>query len=209
MRLFLMIIVSLLSCSAMADGESSGSDWKFGLGAGYSPNHIVTLKGTLTSGSTTTDADLSLEYKPAGEASVHIWYAPKNSWAFISGFFYGAEREFSKGTINGQQMTPTSPASKYQTHFAYLGTAYRWNSFYLPLALTYGITTFTPANDSEVEFKGGPGAMLGLGWFIGEHIAIEYVGRSATTELKTTTGTTNFETTGIIASAALTLKFFY
>jgi hypothetical protein len=210
MRLFLVAFVSLLSCSVMAEGESSGSDWKFGLGAGYSPNHIATIKGTVSSsGGTTSNVDLVLEYRTAGEASVHLWYAPKDSWGFISGFIYGAERAFNKGTINGIQMSPTSTVSKYQTHYAYLGTAYRWSSFYLPFAITYGITKFTPADDSVVETKNGAGAMLGLGWFIGEHVAIEYVGRSSTTELKSTSSGGSFETTGMIASAALTLKFFY
>jgi hypothetical protein len=209
MRLFLAIFIGLISCSAWAESESSGSDWKIGLGAGYSPNHIVTLKGTATSSSTTMDVDYNLEFKGAGEASIHIWYAPKNSWAFISGFFYGAEREFSKGTINGMTVTPSTPLAKYQTHFAYLGTAYRWDSFYIPLAVTYGITKFTPSDDSVVETKNGAGALIGLGWFIGDHFAIEYIGRSSTTEMKSTSSTVSFEGTGMIASAALTLKFFY
>ncbi|QLY24623.1 hypothetical protein [Bdellovibrio sp. KM01] len=204
------VLILLVSLGARAES----SDWKVGVGGGYSPNFLVNLKNqeTPTSG-TTAEKTYDMEYSGASGFSLHIWYAPKNSWGFISGLEYGAERELKKVTFNGMSTTnfSSSSASRYQQHNIYMGTEYRWDSFYLPFALIYSTVNFRPATTflGSYEAKGGAGIMLGVGWFIGEHFVIEYVGRSSTTELNTTTSSGTTKGTGTIASAMLTLKLMY
>ncbi|UYL09813.1 hypothetical protein B9G69_004390 [Bdellovibrio sp. SKB1291214] len=163
--LFLLMCFSSESMAAEPSSASSSSgDWKFGVGAGYSPNFLVNLrnKETPTSG-TMTEKTYDMEYAGAAGFSIHYWYVPQDSWAFISGFDYGAERELKKITLNGISTTNISNPSKYQQHNLYIGTAYRWTSFYIPIALNYGIISFTPASTflGSYEAKSGLGAMLG------------------------------------------------
>ncbi len=202
--------VLILFASLVARAESS--DWKFGVGGGYSPNFLVNLKNqeTPTSGST-TEKTYDMEYSGAAGFSLHIWYAPKNSWGVISGLEYGGERELKKLTYNGMSTTNISSPSKYQQHNIYLGTEYRWDSFYIPFSLIYSTVNFKPSSTflGSYEAKGGMGVMFGVGWFIGEHFVIEYVGRSSTTELNTTSSSGTTKGTGTIASAMLTLKLMY
>ena len=128
MRLVFLFVL-FVQVAAFAESESrsssSGSNWKFGIGAGDSPVFLATLKGTQTDSGGTTDT----------EFSIHAWHVPQNSWAFISGFQYSGERELKKATINGMTATSINSPAKYQVHNLYVGTAYRWESFYIPLAL--------------------------------------------------------------------------
>ena len=68
-------------------------------------------------------------------------------------------------------------------------TAYRWDNFYIPLGLVYGLTTFTaaPGTAGSYSTTNGVGSLLGIGWMF-DDFAIEYVGRSATTSLNAKSG---------------------
>lgn len=186
------------------------ADWKVGLQVGYSPNYLVSLSGTSFSGGIPYAISYNLEYEAAAEFGINLWKTKPHSWGFISGFQFGAERKLQKGSINGISISASSDTSKYQTHFLYAGTLYRWESFYIPLAITYGITKFTAATTVEsLEVKNGVGALLGLGWFFTDSLAIEYIGRSASTELNMSNGTDQSNTNGMISSALLNLKYFF
>lgn len=121
------------------------ANWKVGVNAGYSPNYLVTLKGDGVSSGHAYSVNYELEYAGAADFGLEIWNTPKDSWGFISGFQYGGERELKSGTVNGFSLNVggASSLSKYRTHFIYLGTAYRWSSFYIPVAISYGFTKFT------------------------------------------------------------------
>ncbi|MEK2687857.1 hypothetical protein [Bdellovibrio sp. GT3] len=93
----------------------------------------------------------------------------------------------------------------------YAGTAYRWEIFYIPLALNYNIVYFQPAplTFGSIEAKNGIGAHLGVGWFINDHFALEFIGRSAMTELNLTNSTGTSKNKGTIASTSLLLRYDY
>lgn len=188
---------------------NASADWNFGISVGYSPNYMVNQTGTGTSSGVFSAVKYDLNYDSTVEFGVDIWNTPKHSWGFISGFQYSGERKLKSGTINGSVVSATSDTSKYQTHFVYAGTAYRWESFYIPLAVTYGITKFTPATPVNNEFKSGPGVLLGIGWIIADRFVIEYLGRSAMTELNVTSGSDYMKTTGTVSSAVLNLKYLF
>lgn len=185
------------------------ANWSVGITAGFSPNYMVGLTGTGTSSGTPYSVNYSMNYASSMEFGADFWNTPPNSWGFISGIQIGSERSLTSGSVNGIPITTTGTVSKYQTSFLYAGTAYRWSSFYIPLGLTYGMTTFTPATPMNFEVKSGMGAILGLGWFFNENFVLEYIGRSATTELRATSGSDSETTTGVLASALLSLKYFF
>ncbi|WP_413943215.1 hypothetical protein [Bdellovibrio sp. HCB-162] len=193
-------------------GTSSAAfaDWQFGLSVGYSPNYQVKMTGHGTSSGTPYFNDYNLEYDSSGEFGVDAWNTPQNAWGFISGVQIGSERKFKSGTINGLSI-PTSVATpKYQTNFFYIGTAYRWENFYIPLAIVYGITKYTSASPMDsIDIKNGIGAHLGVGWIIHDHFVIEYIGRAVTTELDLKSGSTSEKTTGTIGSAVLNFKYLF
>ncbi|MDG0816162.1 hypothetical protein [Bdellovibrio svalbardensis] len=200
-------IIILLQCQAVAD-------WKFGVSAGASPNYLVSLKGNGVSSGAAYSIEYELKYGSGADFGVDLWNTPQDSWGFISGLQYGADRELKSGTANGVVLNVGTSVSKYQTHYVYLGTAYRWSSFYIPLAVSYGFTHFTPAPSSLnagqiIITENGPGVQLGVGWFIGEHIVIEYVGRAVTTAMNVTAGADSEKTKGMISSALLNLKLLY
>jgi len=186
------------------------ADVRVGLNIGYSPSYLANLTGGGTSSGTPYTINYALSYSNVAEFGLDLWSAPQNSWGFISGFQYGGERSLSSGTANGFPVVTAGDTTKFQTHFIYGGWLYRWSSFYLPIGLTYGMTKFTTAAAGiTAESKNGFGLQFGIGWFLGDNFVIEYIGRSATTELNLTSNTGNETTTGTIGSANLNLKYFF
>lgn len=204
MKNIIALLAIVLSFSATASAE-----WNFGFSLGYSPNYMVNLTGPGTVSGTFSFTTFNLNYDSTVEFGIDAWNTPKNEWGFISGFQYGGERNLKSGTYNGASIQTSSNVSKYQTHFLYAGTAHRWESFYIPLALTYGITKFTPATPMDVQIKNGVGVLLGIGWIIGDHFIIEYIGRAVTTELSARSGLDSQKTTGTISSAVLNFKYLF
>lgn len=205
MKLFLMLFVLI----TLGFATTASADWKFGLSLGYSPNYLLNLNGAGVSSGTPYGINYILQYQSAMEVGFDIWNTSQNSWGFISGFQYSGDRKLESGTVNGLPVSTASGVSKYQTHFLYVGGAYRWESFYIPLGLTYGLTKMTPASEMNIEVKNGVGALFGIGWFIGDHFVIEYIGRSATTELRIVEGADSENNIGTIGSALLNIKYFF
>lgn len=188
--------------------NSSFADFHFGLMVGYSPLYLVDLSGGGASGSSTYLVKYELEYKGSPEAGIDIWNLNKHSWGFISGAQVSQEREMNSGKINGLTVNTASPTAKFQTSFVYLGTAYKWESFYIPLALTYGISKVQPVS-GNADVKTGVGALLGFGYFFTDSFAIEYIGRSAVMDLNMSNGTTHENTNGTVSAPLLNLKYFF
>lgn len=187
--------------------NTSHADWHFGLMLGYSPLYTADLTGGASNGNIIA---YDLKYEGSSEAGIDIWNLNKHSWGFISGVQLSQERKFKSGTLNGVTIDPNSPSPTFQTNFAYLGTAYKWESFYFPLALTYGMSKVNmPPGYPTNEVKNGIGALLGFGYFFSDSFAIEYIGRSAIIDWNFSNGTTNANTHGVVGSALLNLKYFF
>ncbi|WP_413575487.1 hypothetical protein ACLVWU_14200 [Bdellovibrio sp. HCB290] len=214
MKLKVLILVLIVSgiANAQMDSEKK-SDWRFGVGLGYSPQLQVKLEGTDTETSTgnTYHNNVELDYKGSASFSLTAWRTPQNSWGFVSGYEYTGQRDFKMATINGISSTTALAGSKYQAQNLYVGTAYRWEVFFIPLALNYSFVFFQPPPLSfgTVEVKNGIGAHLGVGWFIGENFVIEILGRSALTELNMSSSSGTSKNEGTIASSSLLLSFQY
>lgn len=195
---------------AILGSSPAMADWRVGLQIGYSPNYLVDLSGTGVSGGMPYAANYDLEYEGSVEFGINLWNSNPHSWGVISGFHYGAERSVSKASVNGTSVPVSSNASKYQTHFLYVGAHYRWESLYIPIAITYGMTKFTTTMGAQsLEVKNGIGALIGLGWFFTDNFAIEYIGRSAGTELNVSTTSSQEKSKGMISSSLLNLKIFF
>ncbi|WP_413585030.1 hypothetical protein [Bdellovibrio sp. HCB274] len=218
MKLLVLIFTWVIAINSSAFAESSSdskrvSDWRFGVGLGYSPLLTLNLKGTDTEAGTgnTYHNIVELEYKGSAAFSLTAWRTPQNSWGFVSGYEYTGQRELKKVTVNGLSSTNIQSSSKYQVQNVYVGTAYRWENLFIPLALNYTFVFFQPAPLSvgTVEVKNGVGAHLGLGWFLGDNFVIEFLGRSALTELNMSDSTGTSKNEGTIASSSLLLSFQY
>lgn len=201
----LLFFVSL-NVSAVSNG------WQFGIGVGYSLNYLVTLSGTGVSSGVPYSQSYLFEFTPATSIQFDFRKLNKNSWGMVGGFEYEAAREMSKLVSNGTSIPVTgSGNAKFQTHFLHYGAAYRWDIFYIPIQLAYGLTKFTPAVGSTVASSAdnGIGAYFGFGWYIEDDLTIEYVSRSATTTLKFSAGSDNETTSGVLGSAVLGIKHFF
>ena len=203
----MIFIFSQISFSA-----SSSSNWKLGVGFGYSINYLVNLSGSGVSSGTPYKITYYFEFSSATSIALDLRKLNKNNWGIMSGFEYETERTLTKLVANGIIIPLSGGATaKYQSHFLHLGAAYRWDIFYVPVGLTYGLTTFTPAPGSTgtASIENGFGGYFGLGWYVDDDIVIEYVGRSVTTSLKVTSGADSETTSGTIGSALLGLKAFF
>lgn len=203
---FLILIFSQFCFSA-----STSSDWKFGIGAGYSLSYLVSLSGGgVISGVPYTQ---TYNFMHASTTSIALDFRKlnRNGWGPVGGFEYEPARPVTLLISNGTSSTITSANTfKYQTNFLHFGAAYRWDIFYIPLALAYGLTTFTPAPGAPSgSTENGVGFYFGFGWYINDNFVIEYVSRSATTSLKFVAGADNETTTGTIGSALLGVKYFF
>ncbi|AZZ35946.1 hypothetical protein CIK05_03770 [Bdellovibrio sp. qaytius] len=179
---------------------------------GYSPLYLVILSGTGVNTGTPYTTKYELIYGGSAEAGLDLWNVNQHSWGFISGVQISQERKMFSGKVNGQDVNTTTPTAKFQTSFIYLGAAYKWESFYVPLAITYGISKIEPAagaTGTTTEIKTGAGALLGFGYFFSDSFAIEYIGRSATMKLKFTNGADHEENEGAISAPLLNLKYFF
>lgn len=206
MRQTILTLVFILPVKLFAADEAR---WSFGAHVGYSPNYLVNME---TKSSGTTDI-FEMEYESSPEFGVTLWRMPKNNWGFMVAADVSKERKLEKLIDDGITYTPQpgQRTATFQTYFIRIGTGYRWETFYLPLGFTYGITKMTFPTSGSLDVKGGFGAFFGLGWNINDFIVIEYIGRSAVMEYTFTSATTNqTETgTGVIGSALLNLKILF
>lgn len=104
----------LMSFGFNTSNAAEGNDWKFGLGAGYSPSYMANLKGNGTSSGTPTSLTYDLNYANAAELGFSAWYIPQDAWAFLSGFQYGFERELKSGTVNGMSASTASSSRNFK-----------------------------------------------------------------------------------------------
>lgn len=198
--------------SQVCFSAGGGGDWKFGIGLGTSLNYLVALSGTGVSAGTPYFTTQTFQHEAATSIALDFRSLNRNSWGMIGGLEYETARALTKFTANGLNGTVTSAnAFKFQTHFIHFGTAYRWDIFYIPLGLAYGLTKFTPATGATYTgtAENGMGAYIGMGWYVNDNFVIEYVSRSATTTLKLVAGADNETTTGTIGSALLGVKYFF
>ena len=197
--------------NSIMSGRSS-TNWKFGVGLGYSPNYMVDLQGSGTLAGVPYTIKYELEYKSATSIQLDYWNLSNNSFGFVSGFQFDTQRTISKAKVDGINVNISNPATyaKFQTHFLYLGAAYRWNIFYIPFGITYGLHTLVPAaSPGSTTTEKGNGYTLGLGWFLKDDLVIEYASRTAAIEIRYANGADFENVSGTVAISILNLKYFF
>lgn len=206
MRTVLIFLALLFSIKAKA----SESAWKFGGGVGYSSVYLLNMEGTSTVSAKSTSMKYEYQYTSGVNFGIDVWYIPKDNWGFITGFEYGPKRKYKSGKLNNADVTPTNAGSfsEVQTHLVYGGPTYRFDSFYIPIGFTYGFTNLTSSLPNET-ITGGLGFSFGLGWFIGEHMAVEFLIRSAGFTYEKKSGTSLEKNTGAVGADTLNLKLFF
>jgi hypothetical protein len=191
--------------------SSSSNDIRYGFGAGYSPLYLISSKGTGTASGTPYTNTYDLLYSSGTSFQIDIRYLRKENAGLMAGFDYDSERTFETITINGNKVTGVTNAIKYQTHFAHVAAAYRWDIFYMPLGLTYATTTGTPVSSftGKYSIASSFGFYFGFGWYLDEDFVIEYVGRSAVYSEKISSGANTEDVLGVISAPVLALKYFF
>lgn len=203
----ILLVLLLLAPKAMA----SEHPLAFGFHIGYSPSYLVMMTTSGNVGTVPYSDSFIMEYEKSPEVGLTLWRMPRNDWGFQIAADFGSKRKLEKLTIDGQTLTPQpgQEVATYQTHFIRFGAAYRWDVFYIPVGLTYGITAMTTPSSGTLEVKGGVGMYYGIGWNFDDTIAIEYIGRSAMTEYTHKSGTNTENGQGVIGSALLNLKILF
>lgn len=206
-KIILSLFFLFLTCTTYAKDT-----WQLGLALGYSPVYMVNLSGSGIVSGSRYNINYTLLYEAVPSLQLDFRKLGKNGWGLLMGLEYEPARKMTQGIANGLNMTlSSSTTSKYQTNFFHFGTAYRWDIFYLPIGITYGMTTFwsAPASTANVSITNGFGAIIGMGWYVNDNFAIEYVSRSAATTLNFTEGADSELTSGTLAASVLALKYFF
>lgn len=204
-------ILSLFLFLTSTSIASSEHPISFGLHVGYSPSYLLMLDTSGTEGGTRYSQSYLMEYEKGAEYGLTLWRMPKNGWGFQLAGDIGPVRKMEKITSNGTTYTvqPGDRVPTFQTHFIRFGTAYRWDTFYIPLGLAYGITRMTIPTSGTLEVNNGVGIYAGIGWNFGDTVAIEYISRSATTGYSFKSGADNETGIGAVGSALLNLKILF
>ena len=214
MKIIFSFFIFIFSQTCISAAMRASGDWKFGLGLGVSPNYLVSLSGGGVISGVPYTTTYNFENASATSIALDFRKLNRNGWGLVTGFEYETERSVTKVIINNVNYAITSANTfKYQTNFLHFGAAYRWDIFYIPVGLTYGLTKFTPVPGASGASGGtaenGMGLYFGFGWYINDSFTIEYVSRSASTSLKFVAGANNETTTGTIGSALLGVKYFF
>lgn len=194
-----------------SSSRSIGSNWKFGLGLGYSPVYLVNLSGSGSLTGAPYSVSYDFQYQYSTSIQLDYWNLSRNNFGFISGFQYEPQRTIYTGKLNGINVNVANVTfAKFQTNFLYIGAAYRWNIFYIPVGLTYGMHTVAPAsNIGTTTTENGFGYMLGLGWFVKDNFVIEYSARTAAIKMSYVNGTDFENVSGTVAASVLSFKYFF
>lgn len=212
MKLVLLLLLLIHFSSSAFALTSRHSEWMPGIGVGFSPNYLVGLTGSGFSSGTPYTTNYAMEYEQGMSAQFDFRKMSPDAWGLMMGFHFESERSLRKMTLNGLSATPSGKTSTYQTHFIFLAGAYRWDSFFIPIGLTYGITHFKPSTTTpgtEVNTQNGVGSIIGVGWYVDKDFTIEYVGRSALTTLDIKSGSDFESNSGVVATALLSMKYFF
>lgn len=197
------IILSFVSVVLLS--LNSFADLRMGLMLGISPLYMAKLDGTGLAPN-----NYELIYGSSAEFGIDIWNVNKQSWGLITGLQISGKRELTEGEVNGVKIDTTTPSDKIGTSFAYVGGAYLWQQFYIPVGMTYGMTKYETVDAATTaDVKSGIGFLFGFGYFITENFAIEYIGRSALTTVTFKTGSTSEEVKGVISAPLLNIKYFF
>lgn len=170
---------------------------------GYSPNYNLKGYGWVSNGGGGfTLTEMTIEFASAMEFGVDFWDTSHNSWGMISGVSTIPDRESKRVKMIGQTVSATG--LKMGSTFLYLGAHYRWESFYIPFGLTYSFNRIKSSSTSaeSLQVKNGVGAIIGLGWFLNDHLALGLTGKSSAVQLEATENGQTSMDTAIFSSIA-------
>lgn len=203
MKFFIASFFLLLSAS------NAFAEYKFAINLGFSPNYTLTQNVTTTVGGIPMKVEAKAEFNSSFEFGVDFWNSTPNSWGLISGVSMTPDRKVKSVTVNGASTLVKDV--KMASTFLYLGTHYRWESFYIPFGLTYSINRFTPdpSTTADLEVKNGIGAIIGIGWFIGDRLSLDLIGKSSVVDLETTESGVTHTEKGSISTGTFSLRYFF
>lgn len=190
-------------------GPYALAEYKIGINVGYSSNYTLAQDMVTMSGGVPMKIEAKVEFESSIELGLDFWNSTQNSWGLISGISWTPDRKAKSASVNGTSV-PVSDAKMAST-FIYLGTHYRWESFYIPLGLTYSINRFTPdaSSTADHEIKNGVGALVGLGWFIGDRFALDLIGKSSVVDVETKQNGAIETEKGTISTGTFSLRYFF
>ena len=204
-----LVFLFLFTSSLYA--QESSTDYKHTAFLGFD---LVTSgsfeDGTTSSSSTTFDSEINFE--SAFSIGYEYQEAKKESWGKAFGVSYHTKREVDSFDLNGETLQATGDAAEITMLKLNANLIYRWDIFYIPFGINLTTVSYDPpANyDGTVDSTGGLGFNFGLGWFINDQFAIEYMSSSSVWELEADDGSTTTDFgDGILAVATLRLKYIF
>lgn len=147
---------------------------------------------------------------------VNLTVVDPNSWGFTGSLMYEPARKISSLKMSGPGGTLSGTfLNKPEISFflAEAGVIYKWNQFYIPLALNYSapILLYTTTSSTEVWDVGGAvGAYIGAGFLITENAALEFFIRSIGMTSKVTDGSDSIDfKNGYISGVGFGYKYYF
>tara|TARA_B100001971_G_scaffold215185_1_gene259394 strand:+ start:78871 stop:79506 length:636 start_codon:yes stop_codon:yes gene_type:complete len=210
MKLILPFVLLFTTFSLYAE-ENSNSDFKHSVSFGFD----LATTGSFEDGESddiTGPFDSELIFDSGLSIGYEYFEAKEESWGKGFGVSYHNSREVEELVIDGEDYDITGDAAEITLLKVYANLIYRWNTFYIPFGVNITSVSYEPPSsyDGSVESTGGLGFNFGLGWFVTEQFAIEYMGSSNiwTLEAKSDSSETDYGD-GVLAVATLKLKYIF
>lgn len=195
----------------------SQKSFRYGVTVIYNGAANSSLGGTITNGSDSGDADLTLGYNSSFGFGGELRYQMNAKYTlFVGGEYHLARSE------NKLEVAASSPFSNeiyddfgsIQTSLLYGGLAYHINQkVYLPVALSYNFTRYdTGISGATSAGAGGIGFQLGGGFWVNKNISVEANYRLLTYSIQVSglpDGDRVDSEDGFLSSLDFALKYFF
>ena len=196
--------------AAQHGGQWDG--WTVGMGLSLGLNSKLNFNKVTRTG-ISGEGEAEVDINNAIALDFDLRYMPANSWGVSGGMALESEREVnsvsSTGAVIGNDIGNND---KFRMLIFYGNGAYRWDQFYIPVGLNVSYVSYYADSGSiwDYDAMGGIGAQFGVGYYLTENVALEFLSRAVGMRLKVTSGATETEyERGWVTNSVLSAKFIF
>ncbi len=193
--------------------DSSFSGWKPLIGFGFSGGATVesSLRVYDRDDGNTYRGDVEFETDSTFNISFEMRSLNRNGWGVSLGLEYDFKREVESGVIRLGNSTVNVSSSgnpdQYSTTTIYYNFIYMWESVYIPFGFNISSIDYE-SGGTEIEASSGLGVQFGVGVFVNNNFAIEFIARGIAFELEYTVDNLDvFFEEGVAADVGIRLRY--
>ena len=209
------VVQSVASAQASRKTRIRDRQVKLGLGVYSTSGDRMTFANAESSTALgSTESEITYHTDTAPGLLIEATVNERQSWGFQIGMSFDARRRINSADVTSgvtTQSTATAGDPDIAIAHFYANALYRWDVVYIPFGLNYSFVSMRNPPPAMLGIRGGMSAQLGIGFALGEQVAIELVSRGTTLHGSetTTAGRTTDLGTGTMPSGHAGLKVMF